>query len=225
MSFTQLEQCLADIKIWEKDLKTSAVATPDEVRSQFMHNVAPILKALVKASMYELGETFETLDDMDAAITELVGREGDFLQPETASDLSATLILGLFIADTISTEKIQLNDELMNKRLQDAVKLYRQNSNILLEQIKEITIDGEGEDSDDDDIHGQSEDSGEHDGRREGTSSEHAGRAESGDGDDTGDRLREVEAGTSTGTGTEIGTGDLMEGGGQQADSEESEGI
>lgn len=169
MSFTKLEECLADIKIWKKDVAGSAVATPSEVRDQFLHNVAPMLEAIVKASMHELGETYEALDDMDAAIGELVGREGDFLQPEMASDLTATFILGLFIIDLIYENKIQLDDELQNKKLRDATQLYRQQATILLDQIKAITVedDGEEEDSDDDtddddgdgetdDLHGES---------------------------------------------------------------------
>lgn len=152
MSFTKLEECLADIKIWKKDLHS----TPNEqlhtqVRDQLLHNVAPMLEALVKANMHELGETFEALDDMDAAIGELVGREGDFLQPEMASDLTATLVLGMFIVDLINGNNIQLSDELSNKKLQDATRLYRQQSTILIEQIKAVTVDDDDEEEDPDD--------------------------------------------------------------------------
>jgi len=211
MSFTKLEQCLANVKVWKDDLKTSALETPDEVRNEFMHNVIPILESLIKANTHEFGDVFDALDGMDAAIVEIVGREGDFLQPEMAENLTATLILGMFIVDTIGAEGIKLEDELQNKRLQDATKLYRQNTAILLEQIKEVTVDededdDEEEDSDDDTndgdapiIHGQSEDTGIDDGRGEGTPSGDAGT--NGDGNP-------IPTGTDTTTGTTTGARD-----------------
>jgi hypothetical protein len=155
MSFTELQRSLGDIGIWKKDLAlTKAPATIeglfDWMKSQLQHNVAPLLEGQSKANMEELGEVFEVLEDQGKAIDELVDQEGDFLQPAMASDLTATLLLGLFIVDTLKAEGIVLPNELMNKKLQDAAKMYQQNTTILLAQIQEVTVEDDEEEDDDD---------------------------------------------------------------------------
>ena len=167
MSFTELEKCLANTKIWKKDLHEDQA--PEDLRGlftwlqqQLLHNVAPLLEGQIKASMHELGEAYEIMAEQGRALDEVIDQEGDFLQPEMASDLTATLMLGSFIIELIEGEGIKLGDDLKNKKLHDAMKLYRQNTTILLEQIAAVTVvddDEEEEDTDDNDddteLHGE----------------------------------------------------------------------
>jgi hypothetical protein len=202
----KLDSNLAAIKLWKKDLKDDKAPEDIEgvfswMQSQLLYNVAALLEGHSKAVEEELSEVSEILADQGNALDELIDREGDYLQPEMASDLTATLVLGMFIADTISQEKIVLEDELKNKKLQDAMKLYRENTTILLEQIQAITADDEDEDeeqtdadtTDDGDIapiiHGESGDPEIHDGGGEGASQDEPGGGPGGDSD------------TNTGTG------------------------
>jgi hypothetical protein len=170
MSFTQLQTCVANTKIWKKDL---ALDKPPEnvedlfnwMLSQLLNNIAPLMESQANAAMEELGEVFEVLEGQEKAIEELVDQEGDFLQPEMASDLTATLVLGMFIVDTLRVEGITIPNELLNKKLQDAAKMYQQNATILLEQIKEVTVeDDEEEDESDDDNDNDNDGDGDGDG-------------------------------------------------------------
>lgn len=202
----KLDSNLAAIKLWKKDLKDDKAPEDIEgvfswMQSQLLYNVAALLEGHSKAVEEELSEVSEILADQGNALDELIDREGDYLQPEMASDLTATLVLGMFIADTISQEKIVLEDELKNKKLQDAMKMYRENTTILLEQIQAITTDDEDEVEEDEDeeqtdadttddgrgtppiIHGQSGDTESADGGGEGASQGEPGGEPGGDSD------------------------------------------
>ena len=79
MAFTKLETCLADTKIWQKDLRESE--TPQSVedlfiwmRDQLMNNVAPFLEGQAKASMEEIGEAFEAIEAQGDAIDTIIER-------------------------------------------------------------------------------------------------------------------------------------------------------
>jgi exonuclease VII small subunit len=211
MSFTALETHVANIKIWKKDLNLDAPPQNTEdlfnwMKSELLNNIAPLLESQAKASMHELGEVFAELEEQGKALDEVIDQEEDYLQPEMAANLTATLVLGMFIADIIDGEGIQLDDELKNKKLQDAMKLYRQNSTILLDQIEAVTVvddDEEEEDPNDDDtdddtdetiIHGQGGDSALAVGGGEGATD-----GGGGDGGDGGDGAGSTDAAGSKG--------------------------
>ena len=231
MAFTELETCIANTKIWKKDL--AADKPPENVEdlfnwmlSQFLNNLAPLLESQARANMEELGEAFEAIEAQGDAIDTLIEQEGDFLQPEMASNLTATLLIGMFIVDAV--DDIVLDDDLKNKKLQDAKKLYRQNTTILLEQIEAVTVeDDEGDDKDDNDdtdddtdedttpgkiIHGEGEGDGggsESGDGRDGSS----GAIGSGGGDDDGSGSGDRSTG-SGGSGVLAGSGDTGAGAG-----------
>jgi hypothetical protein len=207
MSFTELETFVANVKLWKKDVSGDVPPKTVEdlfnwMKSELLNNVAPLLESQAKANMHELGEAFAELEEQGKALDEIIDREGDYLQPEMAANLSATLALGMFITDIIDGEKVKLDDELKNKKLQDAMKLFRQNSTILLEQIEAVTVvddDDEEEDSDDDDtddtdtdpgdetiIHGEGGDSALADGGPAGDADGSGGGGDGGSG--SGDR-------------------------------------
>lgn len=171
-SFPKLERCLADIKIWQKDVRS----TPDdkldpEVKNQLVNNVAPFFSSLVQAVSEELGEQAAILADQADGLDMLINQEGDMLQPEMANNLTNTLVLGMSIVAIMKSEKIQLNDDLKNKKLQDGMKLFEQNATILLDQIEAVTLEDEEENDDNDEsgeghtqsgVHGEGPQSGLH---------------------------------------------------------------
>jgi len=196
-SFPKLERCIADIKIWQKDVR----ATPDDkldpaVKNQLVNNVAPFFSSLVTAVSEELGEQAAILADQADGLDMLINQEGDMLQPEMAGNLTTTLILGMAVIEILKVENVKLSDDLKNKKLQDAMKHYEQNATIMLDQIEAVTLEDEEEDDNNDDgndgdeggLHGEGGDSEEHDSSGEGSVSDIAVAAGAdGDGDGDGD--------------------------------------
>lgn len=164
-SFSALDRQLADIKIWKDDLRSLEDGV---LKNQLLHNVAPFLEGILKTTGGELAEQATMLADQAEALEIAIDEHGDFLQPEMANDLTATFVLGMTIVGIIESEGITLENELMNKQLKDAMKLYKNNTTILLEQIEEITNEDEDDNDDDNDdtrgstsdVHGQSENAG-----------------------------------------------------------------
>lgn len=208
-NFSDLDRVLADVKIWKNDLRNTPTAmTLEELvawtKNQLMHNVAAFFESQSKAVGGELA-------DMGEALGELIDQEGDFLHSDTADDLAATFLIGMAIVNIIESENIVLDDELKNKKLRDAMKLYKNNTTILLKQIEDIT-NPEEEDEDDgtgaSDVHGESGGAEELDGRGEGEVDEPGGADGDSDGSGAGSG-----SGSGTGAGAEDSEGEDEEGG------------
>ena len=183
-SFSKLDIIIADIKIWENDLRG---LDDGLLKNQLLHNVAPFLRGIMVAVGVELAEQAQILADQSAALEELIEQEGGFLQPDMANDLKAVFMVGMAIVGIIESEGITLPNELKNKQLRDAMKLYKTNTTILLDQIDAITNIDEGEDDDnntDDELHGQGEEPGDDDTGDDGDDGD-------GDGDGDGDASTE----------------------------------
>ena len=182
-SFSKLDIIIADIKIWENDLRG---LDDGLLKNQLLHNVAPFLRGTMVAVGVELAEQAQILADQSAALEELIEQEGGFLQPDMANDLKAVFMVGMAIVGIIESEGITLPNELKNKQLRDAMKLYKTNTTILLDQIDAITNIDEGEDDDnntDDELHGQGEEPGDDDTGDDDTGDDDDGDGDDGDGD------------------------------------------
>jgi hypothetical protein len=227
-SFSSLERVIADVGLWKKEVRAAGTPlTPDDLaawlKSELINNVAPFFESLGKAVIGEFAEQAEILVGQAGALEELIDREGDFLQPEMASDLIATYQIGLAIVEILEIEKVVLPNELKNKQLRDLVKLYKTNTAILLEQIVAITND-EDEDDDNDDIHGQSEDSEGAIGRGE-SGSDGDGRGDGGDGGRRGGDGGRGDGGRATAENYEWPIPDGLEHEGEDEDADEEEGV
>jgi len=179
-SFSKLDRIIADIKIWEGDLR----GLEDGIlKNQLLHNVAPFLKGVMEAVGVELSEQAGLLADQAGALEELIDQEEGFLQPGMASDLKAVFMVGMAIVGILESEGTTLSNELKNRQLRDAMKLYKTNTTILLEQIDAITNNDEDDDDDDDDNTGD-----ELHGQGEGTGDDDDGDGDDADGDEDGDK-------------------------------------
>lgn len=167
-NFRAIDRVVADSKLWAKELQDTPVDMPASeqltwVKNQLQHNVAAFLAGLAKAVTQELDETNAELATQGEVITEIIDQEGDFLRPEMANDLITTFLVGLSIVEMLEQDNIKLSDDLKDRKIKEAIKLYKSNTTILLPLIEEVTNldeDEEDEGDADDDIHGQSEDSG-----------------------------------------------------------------
>lgn len=151
-NFSSHSRALADVKIWKKDLNGLEAG---DLKTQLLYNVAPMLEAIINASSEEFAEQAEHIGMQAAALEEIIDQEGDFLQPGTAGDFTQTLMLGMAIIEIIESGEVTMQDDLMAKRLKDAMNLYKNNATTLLDTIQEITNDDEDEDEDDSIIHGE----------------------------------------------------------------------
>ncbi len=197
-SFSSLDRVLADLTLWKKELRnTPNDQIPSQVRDQLLHNVAPFMEQLIQGIGGELTEMGAEMINQGDAIQNIIDMDEGFLTPEMANDLKATLALGMAVVGILESEEVKLENDLKDKQLQDAMKLYKTQTTILLGQIDEITQEDEDDDDnndgdDSDIIHGQGENSGS------------TGDGGAGAGDDG--------AGVGAG-GADAGTGDGTEGG------------
>lgn len=151
-NFNQLDRVLASIKLWEGDLKDTPEdpAAPElskQVKSQFLHNVVPFFRSMILAVGEEFSEQATLLASQAEALEEMIEQEEGFLQPEMADNLKATFQIGMVIIGILESESIVLDNELKNRKLHEAMDLFKNNTTILVDQIDQIT----NEDDDDDD--------------------------------------------------------------------------
>ena len=214
-NFSKLNRVAANIKIWENDLKG---IDDGPLKSELLFNIAPILKEMVNAFGEELSEQATLLADQADALEEMIDQEGDFLQPDTANDIKATFTLGLAIIDILESEGVVLENELKNKQLKDGIKLYVNNTAILLDHIESITNEDEDDDNNEgaDGVRAEAGHAEEHDGGGAGSAQGNGG-GDAGAGAGTG-------AGTGTGTGTGSSSGSDADADANPPEDEESEG-
>jgi hypothetical protein len=193
-SFSKLDRVSADIKLWKEDIQG---LDDGPLKEQFMHNVAPFFEQLIAAIDSELSEVAGEMLSQGEAIQELIDREEGFLTLEMSQNLKTTFAVGMAIVGILESEGVTLENDLKNKQLKDSIKVFKNNTTILLGQIDEITEEEGDEDDDTDDgeetdgLHGQG-----------GGDKEPVTGGEGVDAEDGGVGGAGTGAGTGTGTGT-----------------------
>ena len=130
-SFSGFDRLLADIKLCKQELRETKVEEMDFeqfkkwTKDQLLHTQMTLVEQLAKAIAEELTEITAEMINMGEAIQNIIDEDGSFLTPELANDLKATFALGMAITGILESEKVTLENDLKNKQLQAAVKLFK----------------------------------------------------------------------------------------------------
>lgn len=138
-----LAETQADIKMARDQI--AAVTTLDELKTQLLDNVLPLMDGIVDSTREEFARHGEVLQSVVDEVDTMVDESDDILQPETTGEILAVLELGKVLANELET-LLKKADEITKKRVAPILKAYRQGAIVLGEKLAEITIPLEPED-------------------------------------------------------------------------------
>lgn len=145
MSLEELNVQRADLRNWAADLKRGQ--GPLDLRQVLVDFVIPFMEGIASA-------TYSELEEQAGAIIELIDTHDDIIHPELGAKIAGTISLGQLICQILEENEVVLENELANKRLQDAVKTYKRNAVMTLERVAEATTlpDEDDDEEDDEDL-------------------------------------------------------------------------
>ncbi len=131
MSLDDMQTAKADLHLYLEDLKTREV---DDVKKELELNIIPLLQSLVDANISDSEEQWGTLQ-------EVIETMEDVIHPELAGQIIGALELGGTICQLLKASNVILEDELANKRLQDAILTYQRAAILAIGRVAEVTIE------------------------------------------------------------------------------------
>ena len=121
MSLQELNTAKADAVLYLEESRLRKPGSSFDALTELRDNVVPLIKAFMDASI-------EEHEEHAGAIMELIETHDDIIHPELAAIIIGTLEAGKMICQILSDNKVTLDDDLANRRLQEGIKAFEQHA-------------------------------------------------------------------------------------------------
>lgn len=153
-----ISELKADLKTYEERLAGLAKTplTPEEFQAavwrELSDNLVPLMGAVTDVLAQD---ALEPLEELGAAVDQLIDQSDDLLQPTTSQQIQAVFAMAVALVKDLEP-LIAKADDLTRKRLTDGVTGFRHAVNAVVQLVQEITLEedqppGPGDEGDDDD--------------------------------------------------------------------------
>lgn len=143
MGITELK---ADLKTYEQRLADLAKAplSPEEFQAaiwrELTDNLVPLLGAVTDVLAQD---ALEPLEELGAAVDQLIDQSDDLLQPTTSAQIQAVFAMAVALVKDLEP-LVQKADDLTRKRLTDGITGFRHAVNAVVQMVQEITLEDDG---------------------------------------------------------------------------------
>jgi len=142
----QLRQTLAEVVLLKK--RVSKMALDNTMMGLVNDEILPTMEAFMEAAIEDLSELRRDFDDLEDAVLDT---ENDAITPETSAALIGLIELGMTVCDLIVESGIKLENDLLNKKLNDAIAEFQRAAIVNAQHVINMTLDPDEEDDDDSD--------------------------------------------------------------------------
>ena len=144
----QLRQIQADVTLLKG--RVDKMALDNTMRSLINEEILPILEAFMEAVVDESREKTKEFNELEDAVYATLEGSEDIVTPETSAQLIHAFELGLAVCEIIDQE-VKIENDLVNKKLRDAMGEFQRNAIASCAVVLESTVDPDEDDDEDED--------------------------------------------------------------------------